>query len=808
MQMRFIFLPKHQRLVNQCYPPGNNITDKKSKSSETSYLLYYVNSRRSKLEKVSSYLIKKNSQDMHRRRVGNVAVTLEIMSKIVVSCKENLNVFIKDFFHIMLAILSNTNFNNDVSLLELLELTFGNICANVDSALLNGDSGFVKHYSQFVDMFFEVVQNKIHQDDLLLKCCNAISITKNLASNPQANHYIQTAVTFTLVKFQERNPKFKFESLSDPAQQNLARRLSRIQTRPMGADMEDVSEDSLEFTVLQSFFNTDETDKLTLSIRALVERLLITPNKELLAFVCNRIPVQLRYIVILLLIRQLNRVQGKDSPDVEAAPTTVLKLISSLLISDVSIIGLSVLDVLKKILQFQMDNLTRPDLVAECCATIRDLNMKSYYQGQAFDIVYEILLRLKASKPTEEAKKGILVRDVEEIIKYSSKPFSTLELLHELAPYMGNAVFGLLDLLDTQQHPSPTSFVKLFSAAKHMDDYSLRKMFVKQIFVKYGKYALLGGLSYVLEDDMEPDEMYYLYHTQAAKFLKLKDYQSQVEFKQERRELFTRADLINYYSDPGSNPYSEAGSKILLSLGHAISAATSTTELYPSNRNQMLQSQEELVEAVPVNKTNFANSLLTRDIQSDKMTKFTNNGVVGPKHSVYRLVSDDARSWKMDAARAPKVSDLKNALRSRRNGSRHPMRSSSVRGSQSVKSAVTNITFLLSELKSNIGESEREGMQDPDEEDIVGLDKIDIARAQSVKLRPPLGDKIDHRKSLMALLKEENLNDSNGTDDKTPANNNGNGDVTGSNDNEDDKFTDAEQAMVSPSNRGMMFSTA
>lgn len=138
LSMRMMFTPKHQKLVNQCYPTGRT-TDKKPKSSETSYLLYYVNSRRSKLEKVSTYLIKRSTSDLNHRRIGNIAVTLDLMNKIVLHCKENLNVFVKDFLYIMNKVLSNNNFNNDVSVVELIELAFSSICQNLDDVLCNGD---------------------------------------------------------------------------------------------------------------------------------------------------------------------------------------------------------------------------------------------------------------------------------------------------------------------------------------------------------------------------------------------------------------------------------------------------------------------------------------------------------------------------------------------------------------------------------------------------------------------------------------------------------------------------------------------
>ena len=154
--MRVLFTPKHQKLVNQCYPTGRT-TDKKPKSSETSYLLYYVNSRRTKLEKVSNYLARKCNTDLYHKRIGNIAVTLELMMKIVNHCKENLNVFVKDFLQIMMKMLSNNNVNNDVSVVQKAEETFASICRSIDGAMFNGDAGFIELFKQFVDLYFQVV---------------------------------------------------------------------------------------------------------------------------------------------------------------------------------------------------------------------------------------------------------------------------------------------------------------------------------------------------------------------------------------------------------------------------------------------------------------------------------------------------------------------------------------------------------------------------------------------------------------------------------------------------------------------------
>ena len=63
--------PKHQVLVLKCYPrTTKGAVDVKPNSSELSYLLFYAQSRRSKIQKVGSFLEKKTASDVWRQRIG------------------------------------------------------------------------------------------------------------------------------------------------------------------------------------------------------------------------------------------------------------------------------------------------------------------------------------------------------------------------------------------------------------------------------------------------------------------------------------------------------------------------------------------------------------------------------------------------------------------------------------------------------------------------------------------------------------------------------------------------------------------
>lgn len=65
--------PKHQVLVLKCYPrTRKGAVDVKPNSSELSYLLFYATSRRSKIQKIGSFLEKKTASDVWRVRIGYV----------------------------------------------------------------------------------------------------------------------------------------------------------------------------------------------------------------------------------------------------------------------------------------------------------------------------------------------------------------------------------------------------------------------------------------------------------------------------------------------------------------------------------------------------------------------------------------------------------------------------------------------------------------------------------------------------------------------------------------------------------------
>lgn len=812
--MRLIFIPKHQRLVNQCYPTGRT-TDKKPKSSETSYLLYYVNSRRSKLEKVSGYLKKRTLSDISsKRRAGNVSVTLELMNKIVMNCKENLNVFIKDFFSIMTSILSRNSLNGDTIIVELIELVFGSICSNIDGTLYHSDVEFISYYSSFNDIFLKLIKEKIKNNDLLLKWCIDISLVAQLSSNPKLNHFVLDAVKITLNQFQEKNPRFRKPNIienkytSDDAL--LSKRLTRTQTRSFGLDNIQNSDSDSSISALQHFFSTTETEKLNISLRGLLDCLQETPNSELLGFICNGVPVQLRYIVILLFMRQLTGHHNHVDPIIS------LKLMSSLLTSDVSIVGLSVMDLVRKLLEFQMKHINNTDIVNQCSCTLRDIEYKTYYKGQTSDILYDLVARLNSidrdlntqdnnsnhneetkanNNALDEKKKIILIQNLKEITKYKKEQCITIELYIELIPYMGDNIVPLFKLID-KQIPGTYIFSRLYQSIRDLESNELQKVLMKLIFEKYQKYALFSGLKFFNDKTNDiPDNIYYFYHINAANFIGLGDYRTQTEYKCKNRMLFTKEDLLNYYSDAGSNEYSQVGSQILLSKNNKTSTPDLTSD--PQNHPIPGDGLESTPTVLPYDQAEVLHTMKLRTERS-KNTNNVNN-ISNNKGSIYRYVSEDTRSLKSMRHKTPKVDELKNAIRNsyqRSKNAEGKRNSVSLKGSQSVKSRVTNITFLLSELKSAGMGSDISKIRDPDEDEIVGLDKIDMARSQTVKLSRHGSNKSTEKRRSFILKKliNDNRNDIKETAEPSEV-------------SESDDFRDATEDVNIIDTRGTLFTT-
>ncbi|OQN97531.1 hypothetical protein B0A48_16684 [Cryoendolithus antarcticus] len=159
---RQLMRPKHQLLVLKCYPrlPKNSSADVKPNGSELSYLVYYASTRRSKLQKVGSFLEKKAASDVGKLQSTRVLVTLQIFTALL----ENKVVGSGNGFNMIAPYVLRTIHNivqvtNDISLIEASVATWEVFCHDQDQATLAADGDYRELYEQVVRDWVSCARN-------------------------------------------------------------------------------------------------------------------------------------------------------------------------------------------------------------------------------------------------------------------------------------------------------------------------------------------------------------------------------------------------------------------------------------------------------------------------------------------------------------------------------------------------------------------------------------------------------------------------------------------------------------------------
>ncbi|KAK4042124.1 hypothetical protein C8A01DRAFT_14208 [Parachaetomium inaequale] len=149
--------PKHQVLVLKCYPrTAKGAVDVKPNSSELSYLLFYAQSRRSKIQKVGSFLEKKTASDVYRQRIGNVQVTLQILTALIEKTPKDLPLFASCVLHILEQILKS----HDITMVESSVPTFEAFCTHHDPTSLLADQAYLRQYLFVVQQYASLASTR------------------------------------------------------------------------------------------------------------------------------------------------------------------------------------------------------------------------------------------------------------------------------------------------------------------------------------------------------------------------------------------------------------------------------------------------------------------------------------------------------------------------------------------------------------------------------------------------------------------------------------------------------------------------
>ena len=480
--------PKHQVLVLKCYPrTTKGAVDVKPNSSELSYLLYYATSRRSKIQKVGSFLERKTASDVWRLRIGNVQVTLQILEALIEKNPKDLPLFAPNALEILDAILRS----NDITMVESSIPTFEAFCANHDASTLLADQVYLAQFEAVVRHYATLASTRSNPGKgvpskpvaMRWRQCGLGAIRAVAASDALssiAGRQYDLMVPMILENLWTDNEEFldvllhraESEDIDDNDRQ-LKRRNSVATVRTA-----DTAGDTNPIALSGTAGDVDKLAEQDIGVIAMLclKQIFITPSRSLihyatmalLDFIKDRIdqgeavvyttpnsreggwsvkicglllhwaPVQERYIILITLMDALARTSLSDNTlEQHIALTT---MVGSLLRSDESLIGLSVMDVLlgfiqqiKKLVQMPGDPAAavaaaasdgprpgqadprspttlaavesattvaskRKELLSRLQQCIGDLATHVYYADQISDMVSAILFRLKSPR--------------------------------------------------------------------------------------------------------------------------------------------------------------------------------------------------------------------------------------------------------------------------------------------------------------------------------------------------------------------------------------------------------------------------
>ncbi|KAF4979224.1 hypothetical protein FZEAL_4533 [Fusarium zealandicum] len=462
--------PKHQVLVLKCYPrTTKGAVDVKPNSSELSYLLYYATSRRSKIQKIGAFLEKKTASDVWRLRIGNVQVTLQILAALIEKLHKDV-VLIAPY---VLKVLDTVLRSDDITMIESSLPTFEAFCDYHDAALLSADQDYLRQYEDIVRLYAQLASThptpgkeslsspvKMRWRNAGLEAIRCISTADALSSI--IGRQMDVIMPRILENLWSDTPEFlevlqqrlEAEERVDTEKQ-LRRRTSiaTVATVDVGdpnpvalsgtaGDVDKLAEEEvgvLAMQCLKSIFivpNRSQIHGATVSLLSFIQERasqgdsLVTLDDDrerdsgwaisIYNIISRWAPVQDRYVILVAALDTLLRIPIQDSTlDQQLALTTIM---SSLLRSDVNLIGLSVMDVLLGLIK-QMRKLIRlrsptsqsddgnataePEqpvrhktkhLLGRLELCIGDLATHVYYADQISDMIAAVIARLKPSR--------------------------------------------------------------------------------------------------------------------------------------------------------------------------------------------------------------------------------------------------------------------------------------------------------------------------------------------------------------------------------------------------------------------------
>ncbi|KAJ6258390.1 hypothetical protein Dda_6430 [Drechslerella dactyloides] len=400
--------PKHQILILKTYPKfQKNVVEIKPNTSELSYLLYYVSTRRSKLQKVGAFLERRASRDVYKKRTGNVQVTLEICRSLIEKCPRDLNLYAWSILTILKTVIGS----KDIALIEETLACWEAFCSHHDGANFASDQPYVRLFEDVVRLYADLASHPAAGQELRwrsagLKAIRSVCSSEALSS---ASAKQQLAIVLPVIlqnvytEDDEHLDELQHRITLVPTNEEKSHPPGGIPRTSIGtidgamantaADADKLEQQDIEFLALQSLkgiFELNNPAQLRFATQVLLSYMASKPNvaeswmTRTIELVARWAPTQSRFLILVVILETLVACPMEEAELHKQLIYT--QLISWLLSSTVNLVGLSVMDVLvaivAKILQLlQLETKpsppSSPKVVTEKPATAVSANTTS-----------------------------------------------------------------------------------------------------------------------------------------------------------------------------------------------------------------------------------------------------------------------------------------------------------------------------------------------------------------------------------------------------------------------------------------------
>ncbi|KAH3671049.1 hypothetical protein OGAPHI_000760 [Ogataea philodendri] len=375
------FRPKHQRLILQCYPSKKlSLNETKPNNAELSYLLYYASTRRTKLEKVGNFLLKKTKLDVSHSRIGHIKVTLFILQELITKCSDDLGILSSYIIDILTLVVQL----KELSSTQLGLTIFAHFCDKIQQnqkQILSSSSELLRHFLNLASTYLNLGANTSDANWSKVSLEATHSVSKYLDPNIS---------NFGNAKLIEKSI-FLILDKADKNDNSLT--LIKTLTGP-DVHAQNASIEQLAIYSLKLFFDTNAKKQVDLTTKALV-KYVVTHSVEISWFnrlieaCAKKTHIDLRYRIVSMFILELNASKDPESRE------TIAYLISNLLSSeDVNMVGLPVKEILSDVVRFQKESVFAKDassLNNGYIEIVRSLGTHIYYNDQINDMIQEVL---------------------------------------------------------------------------------------------------------------------------------------------------------------------------------------------------------------------------------------------------------------------------------------------------------------------------------------------------------------------------------------------------------------------------------